>query len=49
MAALLPPFYRLFLMVPSLENLNPTYVSSAQILAVAIFIYQSQLTGGRVT
>jgi hypothetical protein len=33
----------------SLRNLYPTYVSSAQLLAVDIFIYQSQLTVGRVT
>jgi hypothetical protein len=30
-------------------NPQPTYVSSAQLLVVGIFIYQSQLTGGRVT
>jgi hypothetical protein len=27
-------------------NLNPTYVSSAQLLAVGIFIYQSEITWG---
>lgn len=33
-------------LTPSLGNLNPTQVSSAQILAVGIFIYQSEPTGG---
>ena len=36
-----------FLMVPSLGNLNPAYVSSPQLLAAGIFIYQSELTGGQ--
>jgi hypothetical protein len=30
--------------LPSLPNLNLTYVSSAQQLAAGIFIYQSKLT-----
>ena len=29
------------------RNLNPTYVSSAQILAASIFIHQSELTQGQ--
>ena len=33
---------------PSLGNLNPTYVSSPQLLAAGIFIYQSELTQVRV-
>ena len=36
-------------LLQSLENLNSTYVSSAQLLAVGIFIYQSEITWGRVT
>ena len=36
-----------FLMVPSLGNLNPAYVSSPQLLAAGIFIYQSEFTGER--
>jgi hypothetical protein len=31
---------------PSSGNLNPIYVSSAQILAVGIFIYLSKITWG---
>ena len=31
----------------SLWNLNPTYVSSVQLLAVSIFIYQSEITWGQ--
>lgn len=31
---------------PPAWEANPTYVSFAQLLAVSIFIYQSQLTGG---
>lgn len=30
----------------SLGTLNPAYVSSSQLLAAGIFIYQSELTGG---
>ena len=32
---------------PSQGTLNPTYVSSAQLLAVSIFIYQSEITRGQ--
>lgn len=35
-------------MVPSLGNLNPAYLSSPQLLATALFIYQSELTGGGI-
>ena len=34
---------------PSLRTLNLTNVSYAQVLAVGIFIYQSQMTWARVT
>ena len=37
----------LFLMVPSPGNLKPAYVSSSQLLATGVFIYQSELTGGK--
>jgi hypothetical protein len=33
-------------LTPSPGNLNPTFVSSAQVLAVAISIYQSEITWG---
>ena len=46
-----PPFYLLLhlLPTPSPGNLNSTYVSSAQLLSVSIFIPQSEITWGRVT
>lgn len=37
----------LFLVVPSLGNLNPAYVSLPQELDAGIFIYQSELTGSK--
>ena len=37
----------LLLVVPSPRNLDLAYVSSPQLLAAGIFIYQSELTGGR--
>ena len=40
-------FFLMVLSASSLRNLYPTYVSSAQLLAVDIFIYQSQLTGAK--
>jgi hypothetical protein len=33
-------------LIPSLGTLNPAYVSSAQLLAVSIFIYQLGITWG---
>lgn len=41
-------FFLSFLMLPSLGNLKPSYVSSLQLLAAGIFICQIELTGGRV-
>lgn len=37
--------------LPNLQNLNPVYVSSVQLLDVSFFIHQSELTwaGSRVT
>ena len=34
-------------LTPSLDILNPTYVSSTQLLTVGIFIYQSEITWGQ--
>jgi hypothetical protein len=59
MAALLLPlhvllfhsshFSSLFLVLSlaDLQNLNPTYLSSAQLLAANIFIHQSEVTSGQ--
>jgi hypothetical protein len=56
MAALLSPLLQvLFYSLPhglfswNRKNLNPTYISSFQLLAVGIFIHQSELAGGKVT
>jgi hypothetical protein len=35
------------LQLPNPRNLNPIYVSSAKLLAVGIFIYQSEVTLGQ--
>ena len=49
---LLPPLLQVVLphgppLPTSLRNLNPTYVSSTQLLAVSIFIYQLEVTWGQ--
>jgi hypothetical protein len=36
-------FFLVVLSDPSVQNFNPTHVPSAQLLAVSIFIHQSEL------